>query len=377
MELVQDLVLTALIALLFSYLMAKLVSFAMSGAGDSASASVVEDLKDVDDDVIMEELQFGAKMNVGILENQHRVEPVQQETVEKVDQFEEVVGPRDDDLVEETVTESAPLSDNVIVQSEESNVVGKESEAGVASDDDDDWEGIERSELENVFATAVKFVEVSESQSESGKKRDDALSDVHMELYALHKIATEGPCRDPQPMPLMLSARSKWDRNTNTGKPKQLTRAVLCVSDGRHCLRCARNAWQKLGNMNPEEAMEQYVALLSDRVPDWKEENYHVNDKLESEETVKPDAVAPSDTGSFTGDQTDYTHERWSLELPSGSEGSDLTAASSTVTVVSVCCLIYPVTGAILRLIYPVTGAILRLIYPVTGAILLGGLLDQ
>ncbi|KAL9450250.1 hypothetical protein AB3S75_012060 [Citrus x aurantiifolia] len=301
MELVQDLVLTALIALLFSYLIAKLVSFAMSGAGDSASASVVEDLKDVDDEVIMEELQFGAKMNVGILENQHRVESVQQETVEKVDQFEEVVGPREDDLVEETVTESAPLSDNVIVQSEESNVLGKESEAGVASDDDDDWEGIERSELENVFATAVKFVEVSESQSESGKKRDDALSDVQMELYALHKIATEGPCRDPQPMPLMLSARSKW------------------------------NAWQKLGNMNPEEAMERYVALLSDRVPDWKEENYHVNDKLESEETVKPDAVAPSDTGSFTGDQTDYTHER-SLELPSGSEGSDLPAASSTVT---------------------------------------------
>ncbi|GAY47954.1 hypothetical protein CUMW_108340 [Citrus unshiu] len=325
MELVQDLVLTALIALLFSYLMAKLVSFAMSGAGDSASASVVEDLKDVDDDVIMEELKFGAKMNVGILENQHRVEPVQQETVEKVDQFEEVVGPREDDLVEETVIESAPLSDNVIVQSEESNVVGKESEAGVASDDDDDWEGIERSELENVFATAVKFVEVSESQSESGNKKDDALSDVQMELYALHKIATEGPCRDPQPMPLMLSARSKWYQT--------FLLAVLCVSDGRHCLRCARNAWQKLGNMNPEEAMERYVALLSDRVPDWKEENYHVNDKLESEETVKPDAVAPSDTGSFTGDQTDHTHER-SLELPSGSEGSDLTAASSTVTTV-------------------------------------------
>lgn len=123
---------------------------------------------------------------------------------------------------------------------------------------------------------------------------------------------------------------------------------MLCVSDGRHCLRCARNAWQKLGNMNPEEAMERYVALLSDRVPDWKEENYHVslhflrhceimiscfppwrccldcstdmplfmqvNDKLESEETVKPDAVAPSDTASFTGDQTDYTHERWSVD---------------------------------------------------------------
>lgn len=212
MELVQDLVFTAVIALLFSYLFAKLVSFAMAGAGDSApaSASVVEDLKGVDDDVIMEELQFGARMNVGILENENRVEFVEQETVEKVDQFEEVAGLRKDGLVEETVTESAPISDNVTVQSEEINVVGKESKDVLASDDDDDWEGIERSELENVFATAVKFVGVSESQPESGNKKDDSLSDVQMELYALHKIATEGPCRDPQPMPLMLSARSKW-----------------------------------------------------------------------------------------------------------------------------------------------------------------------
>lgn len=49
------------------------------------------------------------------------------------------------------------------------------------------------------------------------------------------------------------------------------------MSDGRHCLRCARNAWQKLGNMSPEEAMEQYVTLLSDRVPGWMEENYSVS----------------------------------------------------------------------------------------------------
>lgn len=120
------------------------------------------------------------------------------------------------------------------------------------------------------------------------------------------------------------------------------------MSDGRHCLRCARNAWQKLGNMNPEEAMEQYVALLSDRVPGWKKENYcvsphflrrcesiiscfppsiycldcstdmplfmQVNEKVESEEPGKPDAVAPPDTSLFTGDQTDHTHERWFVD---------------------------------------------------------------
>ena len=43
------------------------------------------------------------------------------------------------------------------------------------------------------------------------------------------------------------------------------------MSDGGHWLRCARNAWLRLGNMNPEVAMEQYIALLSDKVPEWME----------------------------------------------------------------------------------------------------------
>lgn len=47
--------------------------------------------------------------------------------------------------------------------------------------------------------------------------------------------------------------------------------------DGRHCLRCARNAWQKLGNMSPEEAMEQYVTLLSEKVPYWRQDTHSVS----------------------------------------------------------------------------------------------------
>lgn len=43
------------------------------------------------------------------------------------------------------------------------------------------------------------------------------------------------------------------------------------MSDGRYSLRCARNAWQRMGNMDPEVAMEQYIALLSDKVPGWME----------------------------------------------------------------------------------------------------------
>lgn len=30
-----------------------------------------------------------------------------------------------------------------------------------------------------------------------------------------------------------------------------------------------RSAWQKLGNMNPEIAMEKYMNLLSETIPGW------------------------------------------------------------------------------------------------------------
>lgn len=41
------------------------------------------------------------------------------------------------------------------------------------------------------------------------------------------------------------------------------------MSDGGHYY--ARNAWQKLGNMDPDVAMEQYITLLSEKVPEWSQ----------------------------------------------------------------------------------------------------------
>lgn len=35
----------------------------------------------------------------------------------------------------------------------------------------------------------------------------------------------------------------------------------------------ARHAWQRLGNMSPEVAMEQYTALLTESVPGWTGRN--------------------------------------------------------------------------------------------------------
>ncbi|XP_010688386.2 acyl-CoA-binding domain-containing protein 3 [Beta vulgaris subsp. vulgaris] len=107
---------------------------------------------------------------------------------------------------------------------------------GVLSDDEE-WEGIERSELEKKFARAINFVECKNKEGRFSK----ADNDVMMQLYGFQKVAMEGQCHEPQPMALKLSARAKW------------------------------NAWQRLGNMTQEDAMNQYISLLSDNIPEWME----------------------------------------------------------------------------------------------------------
>ncbi|RWV91713.1 hypothetical protein GW17_00045979 [Ensete ventricosum] len=79
-------------------------------------------------------------------------------------------------------------------------------EVGSLLHGEDEWEGIERSELEMLFGVASEFV--------GSKKGGDAVSklsnEVQMQLYGLHKVAIEGPCHEPQPMALKVSARAKW-----------------------------------------------------------------------------------------------------------------------------------------------------------------------
>ncbi|KAL3640319.1 hypothetical protein CASFOL_015287 [Castilleja foliolosa] len=99
---------------------------------------------------------------------------------------------------------------------------------------DDDWEGVERTELEKVFGEAVVFVSC---------KCDRINEDLKLELYGLSKIALEGPSYGSQPMALKVTARSKW------------------------------NAWQKLGNLSRETAMEKYIEILSKAIPGWKGED--------------------------------------------------------------------------------------------------------
>nr|GMC48178.1 acyl-CoA-binding domain-containing protein 3-like isoform X2 [Ipomoea batatas] len=89
-----------------------------------------------------------------------------------------------------------------------------------------------REELES--EEAINFVECGNNDALSNLG-----SELQMQLYALQKTAMEGPCYKPQPMAFKVSARAKW------------------------------NAWQRMGSMSSEAAMEQYIKLLSDTVPSW------------------------------------------------------------------------------------------------------------
>ncbi|XP_022870011.1 acyl-CoA-binding domain-containing protein 3-like isoform X1 [Olea europaea var. sylvestris] len=122
-------------------------------------------------------------------------------------------------------------------------------------DEDDDWEGIERSDLDKVFAEAVNYVEYGgKGKGKDNDRLAKLLSNVQMQLYGLHKVAVEGPCHEPQPMALKVSSRAKW------------------------------NAWQSLGSMNQEAAMEQYIKILSDIVPGWMQ-NYSADDDMQGSGT--------------------------------------------------------------------------------------------
>ncbi|XP_047148709.1 acyl-CoA-binding domain-containing protein 1-like [Vigna umbellata] len=121
---------------------------------------------------------------------------------------------------------------------EEQSVVAEHGSVRNDSDgdyDDDDWEGVESTELDEAFSAATAFVAAAAADRLSQK----VSSDLQLQLYGLYKIATEGPCSTPQPSPLKMTARAKWQ------------------------------AWQKLGAMPPEDAMQKYIDIVTELYPAW------------------------------------------------------------------------------------------------------------
>lgn len=78
---------------------------------------------------------------------------------------------------------------------------------------EDDWEGVESTELDEIFSAATAFVAASASDRLSTHK---VSNDVQLLLYGLYKMATEGPCSTPQPSTLKITSRAKWYNSITT-----------------------------------------------------------------------------------------------------------------------------------------------------------------
>ncbi|GAA0170552.1 hypothetical protein LIER_24783 [Lithospermum erythrorhizon] len=128
------------------------------------------------------------------------------------------------------------IDERRLKKSEVKKIGGGDDVSGGGGDEgDSDWEGVESTELDEAFSAATAFVAATAADRDSVK----VSTDVQLQLYGLYKIATEGPCTSPSPSMLKMTARAKWQ------------------------------AWQKLGAMPPEEAMEKYLDIVTDLYPTW------------------------------------------------------------------------------------------------------------
>ncbi|GKA97838.1 acyl-CoA-binding domain-containing protein 3-like protein [Tanacetum coccineum] len=230
MELFQELVFTISLSLIVSLLIAKLFSLSSASSSDVDNEKI--DNQDWvvcdknDKDLSFQDDDFGS----GVVIDDNDDDKVFDEMPER-SQVENYVKTDEGNVVEcdlgSLVQED--LGSSVVdvgeVKVEEEDVICED-------DDDDDWQGIETTELEKRFGAAVAFM----GSKSSGERMDN---DVKVELYGLQKVANEGSCFEPQPMALKVSARANW------------------------------NSWKRLENLGREDAMEQYIALLSRHVPDW------------------------------------------------------------------------------------------------------------
>lgn len=146
------------------------------------------------------------------------VSEFKEESDDKVANFDDKVADFEEDLVGDGVERSGVElvdsgSECGVEANKEDEVIGdcvrgseESKDEALLVDDDDDWEGIERTELERLFGYAVSFV-----GSKSNVDKIACLSNtVKLQLYGLHQIVTQGSCHEPQPLALKVSARANW-----------------------------------------------------------------------------------------------------------------------------------------------------------------------
>lgn len=121
--------------------------------------------------------------------------------------FGKLVEEEEEDEAVDTVSEGEIVMDEAVgeIRLEDKEVkLSEHDDTGV--DDDDDWEGIEQTPTGELFAIANDYF-----GSTVGKEELSGLGpDVQLQVYALSKVAIDGPCYGPQPLSLKPSSRARW-----------------------------------------------------------------------------------------------------------------------------------------------------------------------
>lgn len=213
MELLWDFALTLAVSFLLPSIFLKLFSFSSYDEADNKvaipSIDHVDDIKKTEEVVLIRrnfdefigesimdkllEANCGSPILLSEVTENHVDESSQMSEISEVDEDVEISRPDDDGNFDEIIGEC-------------SKKVMDDDKEGEEWFEEDDWEGIESSELDKIFGAAVSFVESKSNANCIANLGND----VKMQLYGLHKIATQGPCHKPQPMALNFSARAKW-----------------------------------------------------------------------------------------------------------------------------------------------------------------------
>eukprot|EP01027_Heterolobosea_sp_BB2_P001215 GEZU01001854.1.p2 GENE.GEZU01001854.1~~GEZU01001854.1.p2 ORF type:complete len:108 (-),score=46.50 GEZU01001854.1:126-449(-) len=93
--------------------------------------------------------------------------------------------------------------------------------------------------VEEQFKLAVLYVN-SGFAKEQFPDKPELSQDQKLAFYAYYKQATIGKCNTERPGMFDFVGKAKWD------------------------------AWNKLGDMSKEEAMQKYIDLLNDLAPGWE-----------------------------------------------------------------------------------------------------------
>lgn len=216
MDVLEEVLLSVLISVLLAVFVVRFVSSASSVHADvrQAHARAAKDVGAAEEDERRERAGNGDDeavevKKVGLVEEELPSKVEEEGSLEvEVGKLKEEEGVSSDVIDDQNLEVKGATFEpgNADSKEEVGGDVVLEDGNGEVRDEDDEWEGIEKSSLQDRFDSLTRFVASAAGEALLGSAGGDFL----VQLYSLHKVATEGPCYEPPPSILKSSARAKW-----------------------------------------------------------------------------------------------------------------------------------------------------------------------